>query len=65
MALQQYDIGNVAKNKQAVTETVGSSIGTSAVRLTIDTTYAPTRVDALQAIAVITQKIREGNWPSV
>lgn len=63
MAIKQWDIGNVDANKLNVTTSVGSSIGTSAVRVIIDETFAPTEAQALLALEAIMQRIREDTYP--
>ena len=63
MATTQYAIGNVAKNKQAVVKTAGTSDGSNAVRVIIDDTLTLSCNDAMLAIDVIKQRLNEDTWP--
>lgn len=62
MAQFQYD-GVRPASKLNVTESAGSSISTSAVRVTIDDTNAVSKAEALLILEAICDKVREGTWP--
>lgn len=62
MATEQYDAPQGA-DKTKVTLSVGGSISTSLVRVTVDT--SKTKREVLLAIEAIEQKIIEGKWPPV
>lgn len=63
MAQRQYDI-TLGQDKVSLTEAAGSSIGTSAVRLTVDDTNAASKEKALVLIDIIKQRILEDTWPA-
>lgn len=62
MPQYQYD-GTRPGNELNVTESAGSAIGTSAVRVTIDNTYAPTKTEALLVLDAIYDRILKDTWP--
>jgi len=62
LAQKQYDALLGAK-KDTVTPSSGSSISTSAVRVTIDDSNCTSKEAALEAIDAIKQKIIEDTWP--
>ena len=62
MAQRQYDILN-GQDKVSMTEGSGSSISTSALRLTIDDSNCPSKQDALRLLAILEQHILEDVWP--
>ena len=62
MAQMQYDVPLGGK-KTDVAQTSGSSISSSALRLTIDDTNCTSKEAALEALEAIEQKIIEGTWP--
>ncbi len=62
MAQKQYDALLGAK-KDTVTPSSGSSISTSAVRVTIDDSNCTSKEAALEALEAIEQVITEGTWP--
>lgn len=62
MAQFQYD-GVRPASKLNVVESTGSSISTSAVRVTIDDTNAVSKTEALLVLEAICDKIREDTWP--
>ena len=62
MAQFQYD-GVRPASKLNVTKSGGSSISTSAVRVTIDDTNANTKTAALLVLEAICDRIREDTWP--
>lgn len=62
MAQFRYD-APLGADKTDVTANVGSNIGTSAVRVVIDTVNAPTKVEVLKALEAIEQVIIQGKWP--
>ena len=62
MAQKQYDALLGAK-KETVTQSSGSSISTSAVRVTIDDTNCTSKESALEALEAIARSITEGTWP--
>lgn len=62
MATEQYDAPQGA-DKTKVTLSVGGSISTSLVRVTVDT--SKTKREVLLALEAIEQKIVEGKWPPV
>lgn len=62
MAQKQYDALLGAK-KDTVTPSSGSSISTSAVRVTIDDTNCTSKEAALEALEAIARSITEGTWP--
>lgn len=63
MAIKQWDIGNVDGNKLNVTTSVGGSIGTSAVRVIVDETFAPSENQVILALEAIMQRIKEDTYP--
>lgn len=63
MAIKQWSIGNVDDNKLNVVPAVGPSIGTDAVRVIIDETYAINKTQALLALEAIRQRIVEDAYP--
>lgn len=62
MPQRQYDIIN-GQDRTTLTNASGSSISTSAVRVTIDDVNCPTKADAIRLLEVIMQVIRSGNYP--
>ena len=62
MAQKQCDALLGAK-KDTVTPSSGSSISTSAVRVTIDDSNCTSKEAALEALEAIGQVITEGTWP--
>ncbi|HEX7639827.1 MAG TPA: hypothetical protein VF457_15630 [Burkholderiaceae bacterium] len=64
MAQAQFD-APLGADKTKVTLTNGSSIGTSAVRVTIDPSIAKTKREALLALEAIVQRIIQGTWPAI
>lgn len=62
MAQKQYDV-LLGGKKTDVTPSSGSSISTSAVRVTIDDSNCTSKEAALEALEAIKQVIVEGNWP--
>lgn len=58
----QYD-GTRPGNTLNVTESAGSAIGTSAVRVTIDDTYAVSKTEALLVLDAIYDRISQDTWP--
>lgn len=64
MAQHQYDfvLGNTYKDVEA-NQSSGSSISTSAVRVTIDDTNCPSKLQALEALEQIKLAVTEGVWP--
>ena len=64
MAQHQYDavnddsVGNIVANQSS-----GSSISTSAVRLTIDDSNCRTKEEAVTLVEKIKQAIVQGVWP--
>jgi len=62
LAQKQYDAPLGAK-KDTVTPSSGSSISTSAVRVTIDDSNCTSKEAALEALEAIEQVIVEGTWP--
>lgn len=62
MAQYQYD-GVRPASKLNVTKSGGSSISTSAVRVTIDDTNAVSKAEALLVLEAICDKVREDTWP--
>lgn len=62
MAQTQYD--SILGGRDAdVVVSAGSSITTSAVRVTIDDSNCKKKEDALQQLNYIMNRIKEGNWP--
>lgn len=62
MAQRQYDITQ-GQSKDALTEDSGSSISSSAVRVTIDDSNCPSKFEAARCLDVIKQRILEDTWP--
>jgi hypothetical protein len=62
MAQFQYDV-LLTDNKYTLVKSAGSSIATSAIRLTIDTANATSKADVQRLIEILTQKITEDTWP--
>jgi len=62
LAQKQYDVPLGGK-KTDVVATSGSSISTSAARLTLDDANVTSKEAALEAIDAIKQKIIEDTWP--
>lgn len=62
MAQRQYDITQ-GQPKESLTEGSGSSISTSAVRVTLDDSNCPSKFEAARCLDVIKQRILEDNWP--
>lgn len=62
MPQRQFDIALGGRDAD-VTSVVGSSISTSAVRITVDDTNCKNKNDAIQCIEYILNRIKEGVWP--
>lgn len=62
MAQRQYDI-TVGQDKLSLTEAAGSSIGSSAVRVTIDDTNVTSKADVFVLLEAVKQRILEDTWP--
>lgn len=67
MAQFQWDIlnglGSIGGSMTSATKSAGSSIGTSGVRVTIDTANCPTKLGVLDALDVIRSAIMSDSWP--
>lgn len=62
MAQRQYDAAKGAGIPEVV-EAGGSSIGTSAVRVTVDDANAGSKAEVVRALAAITARITADTWP--
>ena len=62
MAQYQFDItqGQPSEN---LTYGAGSSISTSAVRVTLDDSNCPSKMEAIRCLEEIKQRIIEDTWP--
>lgn len=63
MAQRQYDVV-LGQDKTSLTEAAGSSISTSAVRVTVDDGNAVSKTQALMALEAVKQRIIEDTWPA-
>ena len=71
MALREYNINPgqdkiaVTKNATATAVTGGATTlgGTIEIRLLIDDTVAPSKLEVLRAIEVLTYRVTEDTWP--
>lgn len=64
MATVQFN-APLGADKTKVVLIVGSAIGGSAVQITIDTTVCKSKLEAMNALEAIEQKITELKWPSL
>lgn len=62
MAQHQYDVPLGGRDADVVLSS-GSSITTSAVRVTVDDTNCTKKEDAIQQLEYILNRIKEGTWP--
>lgn len=62
MAQFQYDV-LLTDSKYTLVKAAGASIGTSAIRLTVDTVNATSKADVERLIEILIQKIVEDTWP--
>lgn len=62
MAVKQYAIANVDKNKLNVTISAPASDSTNGVRVIVDDGITTSEVDTLLALEAIVQRIREDTW---
>lgn len=62
MAQFQYD-GVRPASKLNVTKSAGSSIGSNAVRVTIEDANAVSKAEALLILEAICDRVREDTWP--
>lgn len=58
----QFDIARIGHTDQ-VTETSGSSIGSSAVRVIIDDANAGSKQEAIRQLTAIRDRLVEDTWP--
>lgn len=63
MAQRQYDL-LIKDDKVALTEAAGSSIGSSAIRITIDDTNATSKADVIRLIKWLEARVIEDTWPA-
>jgi hypothetical protein len=63
MTQTRFDMPAAGGDKTIVTLNVGSTIGTSVVRVMLDDATAANKQQVLDALALITQRIQEGPWP--
>lgn len=62
MAQRQYDLV-LKDDKTTLTEAAGSSIGSSAIRLTLDDSNAASKADVIRLLEILMQRILEDTWP--
>lgn len=62
MAVKQYAIANVDKNKLNVTTSAPASDSTNGIRVIIDDAIATSRTDVMLALEAIMERIQEDTW---